>query len=310
MKTLQCISFAILGTIFFICFLALINYFDEIKNYIKMKESFIDKNNCERCKEVIKDYTSKNWGFDSVNDFIDCNGCPRVTHLTESNFDYSTFNNNDDVNSEMSDDVNDYMNDDITAENNYLVKIVNLKKQINTSLINGTDLPTILNESHYYYNDLQSNLTPPDIQLKPVQNLNHWILEYISSHSRLREYIQTIHMKYESLRQDSVLATLKMYTNAYKNQEDIIQIWEDIYDELDFPKTASNQRRKKIRKRPSTKSTDSFYETKFNNLTALNIIEQAERERVRKLRQENTFNLMLNDRKHREYINSKRNIAV
>jgi hypothetical protein len=281
MNTLQCISLIVLSTFLILFSLELINYFDGIKNSLKIKESFTNENCSPVCREVIKDYMSKRWGFDSKNDFIDCTNCPRVTHLTARDFDYSTFSNND-----------------LTDKNNFSLKIVNLKKQITASLKEGKALGTILSEAYNDYYDKQG-LTP---QSNLVQNLNHWIIEHISSPSKLREYITKLHSLNES---DGVVAALKMYINGYKNKDEIVQIWEDIYDELEY---LQKQRSRRSRKSVESECDPSF-ETKFNNLTEKNRLDKIERERLRKLREHNTYNLMISDRKHREYNHSKRNVA-
>ena len=51
------------------------------------------------------------------------------------------------------------------------------------------------------------------------------------------------------------------------------------------------------------------YKKKYRDLNIKNRVDHIERERLRELREDNTYNLIISDRTHREYINSKRNLA-
>jgi hypothetical protein len=288
----------ILSTLLVICFLELINYFDEIKNSIKIKETFTNEKCSPVCREIIKDYMTKRWGFDSKNDFIDCVNCPRVTHLTARDFDYSTFYNN---------------SEKVDKKNNYSLNIINLKKQINASLSNGKVLNEILEESHQYYYKMSGSRSG---------YVNHWIIEYISSYSKLKKYIQTMHSKNASLTQQNVLTIVNTYVNEYKDKDKVLQVWEDMYDELESngltykePPNPSPKRKKFFGRKKKKNYTKSFskeyieYKKKYTDLTIKNTVDEIERERLRELREDNTYNLMISDRTHREYIYSKRNLA-
>lgn len=298
MHTFQCISFIILSTLLVICFLELVHYFDEIKNSIKIKETFTNEKCSPVCREIIKDYMTKRWGFDSKNDFIDCVNCPRVTHLTARDFDYNKFSNN----SENAD-----------KKNNYSLTIINLKKQINESLLKGKILNKILEESNEYYYKMSGSRSG---------YVNHWIIEHISSNSKLKKYIQTMHNKNASLTQQNVLTIVNTYVNEYKDKDKVLQVWEDTYDELESSGLTYNKQpiRSKIKKffgRENKKNncTKSFskeyieYKKKYRDLNIKNRVDHIERERLRELREDNTYNLIISDRTHREYINSKRNLA-